>query len=227
MIVINEIYNKLLNEYGYQGWWPIISYNGLNPTKTGSVNGYHIQDYSFPRNNLEQFEIIMGAILTQNTSWPSVEKALLNLHNHIDFTPEDILNLDEDIFKESIKVSGYYNQKYNYLRNIASFYIELNGETPSRQDLLSVKGIGNETADSILLYAYKEKEFVVDAYTKRILVYLDLIDKKDSYIKIKNYIQENFDGDVYAYQEFHALFVEHAKRFYSKKPYGKNDILLL
>lgn len=225
-INLNQIYETLLNEYSQQGWWPILDYEGTNPTKTGSVKGYHVGDYSFPRNNEEQFEIIMGAVLTQNTSWPSVEKALINLKKHINFTPEDLLNLDEDTFKEAIRPAGYFNQKYNYLRNIAGFYLSLNGDTPTREELLKVKGIGNETADSILLYAYKEKEFVVDAYTKRILSYLGLINEKDSYLKIKSYIEENFDGNVEDFQEFHGLLVEHAKQFYSKKPYGVQDLLL-
>ncbi|MCQ2972679.1 MAG: endonuclease III domain-containing protein [archaeon] len=225
-INLNQIYEKLLNEYSQQGWWPITDFEGTNPTKTGSINGYHVGDYSFPRNDKEQFEIIIGAILTQNTSWPSVEKALINIKKHIEFTPENILTLDENTLKEAIRPAGYFNQKYNYLRNISKFYLSLDGKTPTRDELLNVKGIGNETADSILLFAYKEKEFIVDAYTKRILIHLDLIDEKDSYIKIKKYIENEFKGTVYNYQEFHALFVEHAKHFYSKKPYGVRDLLL-
>jgi endonuclease-3 related protein len=92
--------------------------------------------------------------------------------------------------------------------------------------LLSVKGIGPETADSILLYAYGEKEFVVDAYTRRIFSYLGLINEKDSYNKIKKLFEDNFSGDVNDYQEYHALIVEHAKNYYLKKPYGVDDIIL-
>ena len=88
---INLIYDKLLKTYSYQGWWPIIGYDGSNPTKTGAVKGYHPKDYSFPRNSKEQFEIIMGSVLTQNTSWPSVEKALGNLSLLCDFSAENIL----------------------------------------------------------------------------------------------------------------------------------------
>lgn len=225
MGIINKIYEKLLDEYSYQGWWPLLDYDGSNPTKTGSIQGYHPKDYSFPHNSREQFEIIMGAVLTQNTSWPSVEKALINLNELIDFTPSEVLNLDEDKFKEAIRPAGYYNQKYNYLRNMAEFYLSLEGKTPTRSQLLEVKGIGNETADSILLFAYKEKEFIVDSYTKRILSYLGLIDSNDGYLKVKNFIEEEFKGDIFQYQEFHALIVEHAKRFYSKKPYGADDLL--
>ena len=226
MGIINKIYEKLLDEYSYQGWWPLLDYDGLNPTKTGSIQGYHPKDYSFPNNGMQQFEIIMGAILTQNTSWPSVEKALINLNELIDFTPSEVLNLDEDKFKEAIRPAGYYNQKYDYLRNMAEFYLSLEGKTPTRSELLEVKGIGNETADSILLFAYKEKEFIVDSYTKRILSYLGLIDSNDGYLKVKNFSEDEFKGDIFQYQEFHALIVEHAKRFYLKKPYGVDDSLL-
>ncbi len=134
--------------------------------------------------------------------------------------------MNEDEFKEAIRPSGYFNQKYNYLRNISEFYTSLEGQVPKRKDLLSVKGVGPETADSILLYAYCEKEFVVDAYTRRIFTYLGLINEKDSYNKIKKLFEDNFDGDVNDYQEYHALIVEHAKNHYLKKPYGENDNIL-
>ena len=225
-MVFNEIFKKLLCTYSYQGWWPITDYDGINPTKTGSTQGYHPADYSFPRNSLEQFEIIIGAILTQNTSWPQVEKSIINIKELINLTPYEVLDLAENDFKLAIKPSGYFNQKYNYLRNVSEFYISLGGETPERKDLLSVKGIGPETADSILLYAYGEKEFVVDAYTRRIFSYLGLINENDSYNKIKKMFEDNFDGDVNDYQEYHALIVEHAKNHYLKKPYGVNDNVL-
>ena len=225
-MVLNEIFTKLLDSYSYQGWWPITDYDGENPTKTGSTRGYHPKDYSFPRNSLQKFEIIVGAVLTQNTSWPQVEKSIINLKEAINLTPFELLNMDENEFKQAIKPSGYYNQKYNYLRNISEFYISLQGSTPLRKDLLSVKGIGPETADSILLYAYGEKEFVVDAYTRRIFSHLGLINKKDSYNKIKKLFEDNFEGEVNDYQEYHALIVEHAKNYYFKKPYGANDNIL-
>ena len=225
-MAFNEIFKKLLDAYSYQGWWPITDYEGENPTKTGSTQGYHPKDYSFPRNPSEQFEIIVGAVLTQNTSWPQVEKSIVNLKKLINLNPFEILDLDEDEFKLAIKPSGYFNQKYNYLRNVAEFYISLEGQTPKRKDMLSVKGVGPETADSILLYAYGEKEFVVDAYTRRIFSYLGLIHENDSYNKIKNLFEEHFDGDVNDYQEYHALIVEHAKNHYFKKPYGIEDNIL-
>ena len=225
-MVLNEIFKKLLDTYSYQGWWPVTDYEGENPTKTGSTKGYHPGDYSFPRDSGERFEIIIGAVLTQNTSWPQVERSLINLKELADLTPFHVLDLDEDDFKKAIKPSGYFNQKYNYLRNISEFYMSLDGKTPERNDLLSVKGIGPETADSILLYAYGQKEFVVDAYTRRIFSHLGFIGEKDSYNKIKRLFEDNFEGDVSDYQEYHALIVEHAKNHYSKKPYGENDNVL-
>ncbi|WP_296798498.1 endonuclease III domain-containing protein [uncultured Methanobrevibacter sp.] len=225
-MTLNEIFQKLLNTYSYQGWWPITDYEGSNPTKTGSTQGYHPEDYSFPRNSSERFEIIVGAVLTQNTSWPQVEKSIINLKKLIELTPFEILDLGEDEFKSAIRPSGYFNQKYNYLRNISQFHISLDGRTPERNELLSVKGIGPETCDSILLYAYGEKEFVVDAYTRRIFSHLGIIDEKDSYNKIKKLFEDNFEGSVSDYQEYHALIVEHAKNFYFKKPYGDKDSIL-
>ena len=225
-MILNEIFQRLLDSYSHQGWWPITDYDGSNPTKTGSTQGYHPKDYSFPRNSSERFEIIVGAVLTQNTSWPQVEKSIINLKSLGNLDASNLLKLDEDEFKTAIRPSGYFNQKYNYLRNVSEFYISLEGRTPSRSELLSVKGIGPETADSIMLYAYGQKEFVVDAYTRRIFSYLGLIGEKDSYNKIKKFFEENFNGNVSDYQEYHALIVEHAKNHYSKKPYGANDNVL-
>ena len=78
---IFKIYNKLYSTYGPQGWWPLLDHKGINPTKTGSINGYHINDYSFPKNENQKFEICLGPILTQNTNWINVEKALIKLNN--------------------------------------------------------------------------------------------------------------------------------------------------
>lgn len=225
-MILNEIFAKLLDTYSHQGWWPITGYGGTNPTKTGSTKGYHPGDYSFPRDSAEQFEIIVGAVLTQNTSWPQVETSINNLKQKIELTPEKLLDFDENEFKLAIKPSGYFNQKYDYLRNVSQFYISLDNNTPARKDLLEVRGIGPETCDSILLYAYGEREFVVDAYTRRIFSHLGLVNEKDSYNKIKIFFENNFDGDVNDFQEYHALIVEHAKNHYLKKPYGENDNVL-
>ncbi len=222
---IKLIYDELLELYGHQGWWPLVGYAGCNPTKTGCVNGYHPGDYSFPRNEKEKFEIVVGAVLTQNTGWISVEKALSNLNKANALTPKGMQKLSDAKLKELIKPAGYYNQKAKYLRNITSLFLNLAGKTPTRDDVLDVKGIGNETCDSILLYAYKQPEFVVDAYTKRIFVNLGLIKNDAGYMEIKHFFESDLKKDYILFQEYHALIVEHAKRYYSKKPYGIDDPL--
>lgn len=227
---IKNIYKILLKEYGHQGWWPLCSLQntiGKNPTKTGSIKGYHPKDYTFPKNDRQRFEICIGAILTQNTSWQNVEKALINLIKIKALNPKKILSIDEDKIKNAIKPAGYYNQKTRKLKEFSKFFIELKNKRPKREELLNIWGIGEETADSILLYAYKEPSFVIDAYTKRILEHKKIINNKATYQVIKDFIENNLNlKDFKIYQEFHALIVEHSKRYYSKKPYGKDDMLL-
>lgn len=215
-----EIYRFLLNSYGPQGWWPLTELHekgGTNPTKTGSVLGYHPGDHTYPHTKNQQFEIICGAILTQNTSWQQVERALINLKQIGSLYPERILTLGPETLKEAIKPAGYYNQKTSRLKILAEWFLELNGRTPEREELLSLKGVGPETADSILLYAFKQPSFVVDAYTRRIMSNLGLADEKAKYSEIKALFEENLPEDLVIYQEYHALLVEHAKRYYQKK----------
>lgn len=223
---INDIYNTLAETYFHLDWWPTGSYKSLDIDKSK----YLVEvDDSYPEEYINQFEIIMGTILTQNTTWVSVDKALANLALYTDFNPNNILefiNTDTDKFKQLIKPSGYFNQKTIYLKNIAEFFIGLDGRTPTRKEVLAVKGVGNETADSILLYAFGEKEFVVDAYTKRIFSYLGFIKETATYHQVKKLFEENFQGDVDDYKQYHALIVEHAKNYYKKKPYGVNDNIL-
>ncbi|MDD5054267.1 MAG: endonuclease III domain-containing protein [Candidatus Nanoarchaeia archaeon] len=218
-----NVYNALLDEYGHQGWWPIIDYNGSNPTKTGSIKGYHPKDYSFPVNDSQRFEICAGAILAQNTGWINVEKSLVNLKREGLLCAEKIVNSVLQV-RELIKPSGYFNLKAGYLENFSRFYLKLNGRIPERKELLAVKGIGKETADSILLYAYKVPVFIVDAYTKRMFNFLGVIDSVD-YENIRLFFEGNLPKDYELFEEFHALIVEHAKNFYSKKPYGAGDFL--
>lgn len=220
---ISMIYNKLYNHYGPQGWWPLLSIDVLNETDVRMVN--HPLDYNMPRTRNETYEIILGTILTQNTAWNSAEMALKNLKvlNAID--PEKLLDLDSNIFKQAIRSAGFLNQKSVYINEVTKFYIALDGKIPKRKELLEVKGVGNETADSILLYAFKQPEFVVDTYTKRIFSHIGLIDYKDNYIKIKNLFETNLPHDMIIYNEYHALIVQHAKKYYSRKPYGVDDPL--
>ena len=215
-----RLYQLLFEKYGPQGWWPIIA------DKSMHQNAYHPDDYSFPRNRLERFEICLGAILTQNTTFTSVVKALDNLKALDALSPEGISALDEASLKQAIRPAGYFNQKAKYILAFLSFFEALNGEVPARKSLLDVHGVGEETADSILLYAYDQPEFVVDAYTKRILSVLGFIGEKTKYKEVKALMQESLEPfvseeeRVKVYQEYHALLVAHAKFYYAQKPYG-------
>ena len=222
---ITKIYKKLHDLYGPQGWWPLINYDGINPTKTGAIRGYHPENYDLPVGRNQIYEVILGAILTQNTSWLSAEMALFNLDELNVIEPEKLLELDDETLKSAIRCAGFLNQKATYIKEITKFFISLNGRIPSRKELLAVKGVGNETADSILLYAYKQPQFVVDTYTKRIFAHLGIVEENINYMKLKELFESNMHGDVEVYQEYHALIVEHAKRYYSKKPYGVDDPL--
>ncbi|WP_415396846.1 endonuclease III domain-containing protein [Sulfurimonas sp. CS5] len=224
---IYKIYKILYENYGPQGWWPFINYDGVNESKNGNSEGYHILDYSFPRNELEVFEVCLGSILTQNTSFTSVVKSLHNLKSLDALTPKAIRELGIDELKLAIKPSGYHNQKAKYILEFISFFEALDTRTPSRDELLSVLGIGQETADSILLYGYNVPEFKVDAYTKRVLLELGLINERAKYQDMKQLMQEALEKSikdekerVVVFQEYHALIVNHSKKFYSKKPYG-------
>ncbi len=250
--LILRIYGCLMEAYGPQGWWPLTELHtngGSNPTKTGSVQGYHPGDYTYPKTENQQFEIICGALLTQNTSWPQVETALLNLKSLKALSPEGILSLDPETLKEAIKPAGYYNQKADRLKILAEWFSDLRERSPdrpseraperapersnkiiqripTRKELLSLKGVGPETADSILLYAFKQPSFVVDTYTRRIMANLGLVGEKAKYDEIKALFEENLPEDPFLYQEYHALLVEHAKRHYKKKgAYGECPLL--
>ena len=217
---IYNIYELLYDNYGPQGWWPITGY------------GYHKLDYTFPRDENEIFEVCLGSILTQNTTFASVVKSLENLHSKDALNAKAIESMNIDELKEAIRPSGYFNQKARYILEFIKFYNSLEGSVPTRDALLNIVGIGEETADSILLYGYNQLEFKVDAYTKRLLIELGLIDKKTKYGEIKTLMESSLKECVkderellVVYQEFHALIVRHGKNFYSKKPHGEGCFL--
>ncbi|MDI3474011.1 MAG: endonuclease related protein [Candidatus Woesearchaeota archaeon] len=217
---IVKIYDALYERYGPQGWWPVIK-----QIKNGEFKSfYHKNDFSFPKNKDQLFEICVGAILTQNTSWKNVEKALINLKNAKMLNCDSIVKADEKEIGELIKPSGYYNQKSERLKIFAEWFNSLK-KNPTREELLALKGIGEETADSILLYGFKIPSFVVDAYTKRILSNLSLINGNSSYSEIQKLFESILPEDFRIYQEYHALLVEHAKHFYIKRQ-NKEDFLL-
>jgi len=205
-------YQHLLAEYGPQGWWPLLDHPGCNPTKTGAITGYHPGDYDFPKTEAQRFEIGVGAILTQNTAWPNVEKALRNLQGASALDPVAMLSLEAEALGTLIRPSGYFNAKTRKLKTWASFFLELAGSIPTREALLGVWGIGPETADSIRLYAYGQPEMVVDTYTRRVLEAEGLAPPGMDYGALKKICADHLPVDPMLYQEFHALMVECAKR---------------
>jgi len=209
---IKYIYKTLLKEYGKQNWWPTIlslDKEGLSLPKklTQSVCVYDNKNYSYPKTEKQKFEICLGAILTQGTNWVAVEKSLINLSKLNVINPNKILRINEEQLKEAIKPSGYYNQKAKYIVEFTNFFIKLNARTPTREELLSVKGIGKETADSILLYAYKQPVFVIDAYTRKLFGF----SKNIEYDKIRIKFEKALPKDYRIYNEYHALIVAKGK----------------
>jgi len=189
---IIKIYNRLLKSFGKQHWWPIVSKN-------------------------KQFEIIIGAILTQNTSWKNVEKAINNLKKNNLISINKILKINVKKLAFLIKSSGYYNQKAERLKIIADFL--KNNKNPTRDELLNIKGIGPETADSILLYAFNKPVFVIDAYTKRIMKKLGY--KQEEYNKLQKLFENNLPKKYRLFNEYHALLVELGKNYCRKQPVCK------
>ncbi len=190
---MKQIYHILSKHYGEQIWWPIS--NSFTP---------------------KHFEVCIGAILTQNTNWKNVEKALENLKKEGLTTPQRIKNCDSKKLENVIKPSGFYKQKAERLKVFSAFF--LNEKKITREKLLSLKGIGPETADSILLYALNKKYFPVDAYTRRIFSRLGILNGKEKYEEIRNLFEKSLPKSVRVYKNFHAFIVEHAKRFCKKVP---------
>jgi endonuclease-3 related protein len=201
---LTEIYQLLFDRFGPQHWWP------------GET----------------QFEIITGAILTQNTAWPNVEKAINNLKAANLLKPEKLHNIQSTELAELIKPAGYFNIKAKRLKNFLTWLFEnydgrltnLQGVDTNRlrTELLAVKGIGPETADSILLYAFDRDVFVVDAYTARIAVRHGLSEPGASYEQLWELFQSNLPAEARLFNEFHALLVKLGKEFCRSKPKCRN-----
>ncbi len=197
---LTEIYQLLFERFGPQHWWP------------GET----------------QFEIITGAVLTQNTNWTNVEKAIANLKSAGCLTPEKIHRLQTPELAELIRPAGYYRIKAKRLKNFVSWLFDNHeGSLKSlenldtdhlRADLLAIKGIGRETADSILLYALNRPIFVVDAYTARIAVRHGLIDSDADYEQLRQLFQSNLPQDTQLFNEYHALLVRVGSQFCKPKP---------
>lgn len=194
-----SIYHKLYNTFGPQHWWP-----GDTP-----------------------FEIIIGAILTQNTNWQNVEKAITNLKRNKCLTPSGLKNISLNKLARLIRPSGYYNIKARRLKEFINFLcseykskvtLMAKENLPAlRKKLLDVKGIGPETADSILLYALDKPIFVVDAYTKRILSRHNILDNHADYHKVQELFMNNLPKKTRLFNEYHALLVRAGKEFCKKK----------
>ena len=192
---IVEIYELLFERFGGQGWWP--------------GDG--------------RLEMIVGAILTQNTNWPNVEKAIANLKSQDVLTTEKLHSLEQSELAELIRPSGYFNIKAKRLRNFLDWLFDnYDGRSENleridtgrlREELLSVKGIGHETADSILLYAFDREIFVVDAYTARVAVRHGLIEPNCDYEQLQYLFESNLESDVKLFNEYHALLVRVGKEY--------------
>ena len=194
------IYRYLFSHYGPTGWWP-----GDTP-----------------------FEIAVGAILTQNTAWNNVEKAIANLKARQLLLPGRILSCPDDILHEALRPSGYFRIKAVRLRAFCSFLEKTyQGDMTRmakeplevlRQELLGIKGIGPETADDILLYACEKPIFVVDAYTRRILSRHALCPENTPYHELQELFQRHLPHRVELFKEFHGLIVFTGKDFCRRRP---------
>ena len=175
-----------------------------------------------------ELEMIIGAILTQNTNWKNVEKAINNLKAEDLMSLEALYAISQSDLAEKIRPAGYFNIKAGRLKNLVQFIIETyEGDVDSllredtqalREGLLSVKGVGPETADSIVLYAAQRPVFVIDTYTHRILSRHGLTDDEVSYYDLQDLFMHHLPEDVDFFNEFHALIVKTGKEFCRKKP---------
>jgi len=195
-----QIFDLLRSSYGPQHWWP-----GDSP-----------------------FEVIVGAVLTQNTAWHNVAQAIANLKREGLLQPAALLQAEPDAVKALLAPAGYYNIKYDRLMSLLRFLdgygtdLERLRSLPLeglRAGLLEVKGVGPETADSILLYALQRPVFVVDAYTRRLFSRLGYgWMEAASYDQVQGFFMEALSPDTALYNEFHALIVVHSKDTCKKRP---------
>ncbi|MCW8827509.1 MAG: endonuclease III domain-containing protein [Gammaproteobacteria bacterium] len=201
---LDWIYERLHHHYGPQHWWPADT----------------------------PFEVMVGAILTQNTAWTNVEKAIANLKANQALSAEVIAETPHQQLAAWIRPSGYFNIKAKRLQNFCRWYLQ-NGRAESlrklptdqlRHELLSVNGVGPETADDMLLYAFHRPVFVIDAYTRRLLSRLGLIRGDEGYETLRILVEEHFgrnDEQVPLFNTLHALIVAHAKDYCRKRPQCK------
>ena len=193
---ILSIYETLFAHYGDLHWWPADT----------------------------PYEVMAGAVLTQNTAWGNVEKAIANFGGSL--SPEAVLDMDMQILTDVIRPAGFFNQKAAYLKALTRWFAKYNFDVPIvrreplnklRPELLALKGVGKETADSILLYAFGFPNFVVDAYTVRLCERYP-INAGRGYDAVKAYFEENLPQSTEVYNHYHALIVINGKKHCRKKP---------
>lgn len=197
---LREMFHLLKTRFGPQQWWPADT----------------------------PLEVMVGAVLTQNTNWKNVEKAILNLKKKDLLSLERLYGLAPEALAHEIRPAGYYNIKARRLKNLMEFVMtQYQGDLEAlkqealptlRQGLLSVNGVGPETADSILLYALHRPVFVVDAYTHRILIRHAMADEQATYQDLQELFVMHLPDDPSLYNEFHALIVQAGKHYCRKKP---------
>lgn len=201
--MLKKFYRSLYSHFGPQHWWPANS----------------------------KFEVVVGAILTQNTNWQNVERAIKNLKKEKLLTARAIDQVHLSTLKKAIRPAGFFNQKSvrlkiftNHLKENHNFSLTKmfsQDISPLREELLSLKGIGPETADSIILYGAEKPIFVVDAYTRRILSRHNVVNEAADYGTIQKVFEKNltgsYRGNVEVYNEYHALIVRTAKEFCKAK----------
>ena len=206
-----RLYNALFENFGSQHWWP---------AREGSN---------------KQLEICLGAILTQNTSWKNAGKAIAELRKHKMIDAQKIANCNSKRLALLIRPSGYHNQKARKLKEFCAHLLKnYNGNSTKmlgkpipelRNELLAIHGIGNETADSIILYAAHKPIFVIDAYTKRIFNRLGFCRENVYYDDLQKLFMQSLPPDISLFSEYHALIVEHAKSYCRKRPLCEECVL--
>jgi endonuclease-3 related protein len=200
-MTLQWVYERLYGHFGPQHWWP-----GETP-----------------------FEVMVGAILTQNTAWTNVEKAIANLRANIALSARAIVATPQPQLAEWLRPSGYFNVKAERLQSFCRWLLEpcrrqqleQLATDELRHALLSVKGVGRETADDMVLYAFDRPVFVIDAYTRRLFSRLGLITGEDGYETLRALVEEAFgrsQEQTALFNEFHALIVAHAKEYCRKRP---------
>lgn len=197
---LQHIFDLLHKQYGPLHWWPAES----------------------------PFEVCVGAILTQNTSWGNVEKAIANLKREGLLSAEAIRDIPLERLAQVIRPAGFFNVKSVRLKAFVTWLFNRHGGSLARMfegewrelrtELLEVKGIGRETCDSILLYAGGKPSFVVDAYTKRLFCALGLIGERGGYEEARALFMDNLPADAELFNQYHALIVQHGKEHCRKRP---------